>query len=76
LSAPRRERVGLSTLTVIPAGGGTGSGASTELEHQVLALHRRAVAGADDLEGLAEAVGDAQHHVWISARMVPNAGLR
>src|SRR5262245_16214664 len=37
--------------------------AEAQLQHELLALHRRAIAGADDLQRLAEAGRDAGHHV-------------
>src|SRR5262245_24868891 len=37
--------------------------AEAQLQHELLALHRRAVAGADALQRLAEARRDAGHHV-------------
>src|SRR6185437_12940081 len=37
--------------------------AVAELQHQVLALHRGAIADTLDLEALGEALGDAGHHV-------------
>ena len=58
------NRVGVSTLKVMPVGRRDQDRVrEAERELEVAALGRDAVTGADDLEGLGVAVGDADDHV-------------
>ena len=65
LSMPETEnRVGASTAKVMPSGALTRTGwLKPSANSRSLPLATDAVAGADDLEGLGVAVGDAQDHV-------------